>query len=642
MKKIMAFLLAALTLISVFAVTALAAEEATPSVMTELEQLYIDGKQFKASDYPKNTSRQDLQILAVAESGFKSQTSSSGYGLYIYVYNPGCYAFEDSDNNTVQMGLNLSSASYVYYGLKIMSKSSDNRFIKLKVQSYGQNAASELYKLQQNASERAYNIAALRLKKNSQITAFAVGKVYLFSGYDFNKTLTCSVRDHEVIEVELHATSWVSPNAGSTVEGGQADKYHHYEIHSVYFAIDKSYLQRYGFISAIRANYTQAKLTPIVVTRPGVFDALTKDMIQNATPVTKDTDVMDLVANYRYVWDTDTCSCHIEGDWGYSETNLAPWLDAPFQGDRYDRLAYLFENDQLPEDFDMGEASYMLGFTSEELEAYYDNQIDRGIDKNALYSDIQLKQNIDYSYKDMFDLRTYESNLSGFAKWWHDWFVDDDSYLKENFLTEISKIQVIENPKEYATISEDLKEHYSKNLCINVCDLENFSKFCKDEVTSDQVVVILRYGLADYRCTLIEDVWEAANGSETVGWSIEKSAFMDVSVAQITFTSKGVDTVIPVVSNTVDSFGDGPVFNVVGALGVDPGDVGDGITNWITDLFNQLGEKLKIIVGIIALLVIIAVVLLVVVPAVKALFAANSNKRLRNIEKALKSKRSKK
>ncbi|MBE6581279.1 MAG: hypothetical protein E7650_06675 [Ruminococcaceae bacterium] len=642
MKKIMAFLLAALTLISVFAVTALAAEEATPSVMTELEQLYIDGKQFKASDYPKNTSRQDLQILAVAESGFKSQTSSSGYGLYIYVYNPGCYAFEDSDNNTVQMGLNLSSASYVYYGLKIMSKSSDNRFIKFKVQSYGQNAASELYKLQQNASERAYNIAALRLKKNSQITAFAVGKVYLFSGYDFNKTLTCSVRDHEVIEVELHATSWVSPNAGSTVEGGQADKYHHYEIHSVYFAIDKSYLQRYGFISAIRANYTQAKLTPIVVTRPGVFDALTKDMIQNATPVTKDTDVMDLVANYRYVWDTDTDTGHIEGDWGYSETNLAPWLDAPFQGDRYDRLAYLFENDQLPEDFDMGEASYMLGFTSEELEAYYDNQIDRGIDKNALYSDIQLKQNIDYSYKDMFDLRTYESNLSGFAKWWHDWFVDDDSYLKENFLTEISKIQVIENPKEYATISEDLKEHYSKNLCINVCDLENFSKFCKDEVTSDQVVVILRYGLADYRCTLIEDVWEAANGSETVGWSIEKSAFMDVSVAQITFTSKGVDTVIPVVSNTVDSFGDGLVFDVVGDLEVDLGDVGDGITNWITDLFNQLGEKLKIIVGIIALLVIIAVVLLVVVPAVKALFAANSNKRLRNIEKALKSKRSKK
>ena len=137
-------------------------------------------------------------------------------------------------------------------------------------------------------------------------------------------------------------------------------------------------------------------------------------------------------------------------------------------------------------------------------------------------------------------------------------------------------------------------------------------------------------------------MWEAANGSEKVGWSIEKSAFMDVSVAQITFTSKGVDTVIPVVSNTVDSFGDGLVFDVVGDLEVDLGDVGDGITNWITDLFNQLGEKLKIIVGIIALLVIIAVVLLVVVPAVKALFAVNSNRRLRNIEKALKSKRGKK
>lgn len=168
MKKIVSFLLATLTLLSIFVTTALAAEEATPTVMTELSQLYINGKKFDQAEYPKNTSRGDLQILAVAEVGFKSQTSSSGYGLYIYVYNPSCYSFEDSDSNIVQMGLNFESNSYVYYGLKIMSKSSDNRFIKFKVVSYGQNAASELYKLQANAAERVYNIPLLRLKKTGK------------------------------------------------------------------------------------------------------------------------------------------------------------------------------------------------------------------------------------------------------------------------------------------------------------------------------------------------------------------------------------------------------------------------------------------------------------------------------------------
>ena len=148
MRKILAFVLAVFSLISVFAMTALAAEEATPSVVKELEQLYIDGKQFKEADYPKNTSRQDLQILAVAEVGFKSQSSSSGYGLYIYVYNPGCYAFEDNDRNSIQIGLNYSAAAYSFYGLKLYSKSDDNRFLKFKVISYGQNGANELYKNQ--------------------------------------------------------------------------------------------------------------------------------------------------------------------------------------------------------------------------------------------------------------------------------------------------------------------------------------------------------------------------------------------------------------------------------------------------------------------------------------------------------------
>ena len=454
----------------------------------------------------------------------------------------------------------------------------------------------------------------------------------MFSGFDFNKTLSCSVRDLDVIEVELHATSWVSPNAGGTVSGREADKFDHYEIHSVYFAVDKSYLQNYGFISSIRANYTSAKLTPIVVTRPNVFDELTKNMIVNAVPITGQ-DVMDLVANRQSGSYSPPDKDYIMGvpyaDWLYTEKqNIISEFNGLYSTPVYNRLAYYFENDQIPENFDMGDASYIVGFTSEELEAYFDFQINKGIDLGALCYDMQLNQNIDYTSKDMFDLKTYETNLTGIAKWWFNYFIDDDSYLKENFVTEIKKIQVIDNPSVYSNIPSSHKESVSKDLCINVCDLDAFSKFCKDEVTSDQVVVILRYGIADYRCTGIIDVWEVDGelGNKIVGYSIEKSAFMDVSVAQVAFTSECVTTVIPTASNVVDSYGDGLVFDVVGDLSVDLGDIGDGLSGWLADLFNQLFEKLKVALFIIACIVLIPVFF----PIVRGVFRLVTKRKRKN------------
>ena len=600
MKRIMCFVLALLSLLSVFALGVSAAADAagdSNGVMYDLAQMRVNGETFDQSQYPVDLSRSDLEVLGVAEVGFKSKTSSPDFAMYIYLYNPGCLVFENSANDYVQIGLNVIAESFKYYGLELDDISDDNRFLRCKVTAYGQNIVKELWAQHENSGERVYNIPGLKLVENGVLREFVIGRVYIFNGYNFDNTIQCSVRDSEVIEVELHATTWVSPNAGTRVDGKQADEFDHYEIHSVYFAIDKQLLNDYGYISSIRANYDSVKLTPIVVTRPGVFDDTTKNAILNAEEITSKTDVMDLVAGQKSGLyspeDKDYIVTKYWADWVYSEKpKVVNKLNEYKNTLAYYILAYYFENEAIPEDFDLGDLSQMTAFTSEDLEQYFYNQLSVfGVDPAALYIDYQQHLNIDYTDKDLFNLQTYEMSYGKYKKNFWQWLTSDkNTYLEEDFMTDIKKIEVIKNPALYSSISDSFYEEFSKKLVINVCDLDAFSEFCKEAASKNQAVVILRYAVADYRCTLLYDVYEAVSfyGWDTVGYSIQKSAMLNVSIAQIGFTGDKGTVVIPTVSNSVNSFGDGIIFDIVGDLGIGSTRAPD-----FSDLWAQIRAWLK-------------------------------------------------
>ena len=623
MKKAVSFLLAVLMLVSVFAV-AVFATPTKPSVLTELAGLRVDGKQFNESDYPIDKSRDDIEVLSVAEKSFRTLTSSPDYGLYIYVYNPSCVVFDVNKSNSIQIGLNLDSNDYSFYGLELMSRSDDHRFYKYRVVSYGSNIVSDLYKLQESVSERVYNIPTIRLSSGNVLTSYPVKNVYIFSGYDANNSLTCSVRDCEVIEVELHDTTWVSPNAGSTISGKEVDMYDHYEIHSVYFAIDREYLNKYDYLSSIRASYEARKLTPIVVTRSGNLSAATVSSIQNGKHVSGGIDIDDLAAIRKF-------SLFLQVDWWYSETDID---FGNYKADnRYDQLVYYFKNDKLPEDFDMNGVNSMLGFTSDELRERYYELVNKGYHSNLLYSESSGVQEIDYRAGEMFNLKTYTQDMGKFAKWWHDLTTKKDSYLNDSFVTDVKKIEVIDNPSFYANISDNSFKQYGDELYINECDMAAFKTFCNKAALEDKVVVMLRYAVADYRCVPVYDVMEFTGSlwgtEDPVAMSIEKSAYFNVSVAQIGFTTAGVETIIPTVSNTVDSFGDGIVSeDPRDKNGILPGDGDSPNFDW-----EELLSKLKV-AGFVFLIVVVIVVLIWFIPKLFGIFEAVSTaRRLKKMEK---------
>lgn len=561
-KRVICAVFAVMMLVMAFPLSAGAAEEKTPSVLTELQGLYIDGKQFSVNDYPVDKSDEDMQVITVVESGFTNLTYSPSYRLFIYVYNPSCIQVTDADHS-VQIGLNDQNLekNYTFFGLKLLSRSEDYRFLKFMViDSVTYGMAERAYKTQPYAEERVYDVVLLRLRTLGVLKEHRVKKTFFFKG--IGNTLTCSTKDLNALDVELKFTNWISPNAGYLTDGSDASIYDHYEINTTYFMIPNDVYYSYDVLKSIKAGFAATHLTPIILTRPDDFDDTTKDaIIQGADiEIGGDVDVMDLWVSSGYY------SGGIPFGWLYSESKN---LHAIFSANNtpgfyaYDSLAYYFEN--LDDDFDYDDPDVAKGVVSaEELKAYfYERYNDPDYDNSKLWVSSEWKEltynAVGYGVNSLWEMTTFNESLHNrdfFEKWMLKTFVENDSYTFQDFNTKASCIQVIENPSDYSAISVANYQAKADELFIGVSDVKDFSNFCQKAANENCVVVLLRFGFSDYRCYPVRDTFEISlNSGPMVALGVEKTAFLNVSLAHIVFEKAGEDHIVPVASTVGDSFG---------------------------------------------------------------------------------------
>lgn len=590
MKRIICLLLCIMSIVACCSLTISAAsEEASPSIMSELSNMTIGGKQFDEADYPVSSVDSNKYIISVVEKGFKNIGNSPDYALYLYVYNPNCEKIERTNENSVQIGVNLHEGNYYYYGLTLMSVSSDNRFLKFKVKARGNVGVDTLYMMQDAANERVYNIVTLRLYSKGSLAAYGVKKSFLFTGYDFDDTLACEKKDLYALDVEMYSTNWISPNSGAPL----ATISDHYEINSVYFTLPKSLFEDgtgYDYIESIRADFMKYEMTPIIVTRPGDIDSITKSAITEGTIVDpgSDVDVMDLM------WSRDGISA-LGGPKGYYYYYTASkYLDSVCDksvSTRYNCLAYYFENADLPEDYqwDYGTVK-QLAVSAEELESYfYERYNDPSYDNGKLYNS-ETHLVVDYNSADfgedyLYNMRTFMCGKSDLDRWFYQTWYKDDSYLFEDFNVACNKIDVI-NPADYASgLSSDNYREKADELFISENDMKHFSSICKQAVENDEYVVLLRFGFSYYWCSQVYDANKAGVGYVgPVGFAIQKTFYRSVSLIHIVFSKNGESVVVPVCSNTVDSFGDLYVYE-------DPTDKHPLIPDDKEDSFSEFWRK---------------------------------------------------
>ena len=138
-----------------------------------------------------------------------------------------------------------------------------------------------------NSNARRYDISGVELLTNdeSNATEYTVGGTYTFTGYakgygaDINaeSNLTCEVRNLETIRLDLSGkddgidkrTYWRS---NSSSKGA----HHQNQINSVYFAIDKTVLEKFGYtLQRIKAEWWEYKTAPaIVIDNKDIYDRL--------------------------------------------------------------------------------------------------------------------------------------------------------------------------------------------------------------------------------------------------------------------------------------------------------------------------------------------------------------------------------
>ena len=283
MKRIISFLLVALiafsSLLIPVSATELPTDIRTSAVLDDLSKMDIEGRQFNEKNYPENVYGTDyVRVLSFLEYGYDSKGDQSDYGLYIYIYNPKLKSFA-LEGNKIQIAVGETEETVGIvrkYPLVEVSRSPDYRFIKYRVSNFQPGGANApIYDLVKR-DERIYQVSGIELKmygSNANAKEYEIGGTYIYTGFmkghgsdpGASSTLYCNAEDLLTIELDIRGATWRSET--SSVGLG-----HKNEIASVYFGIDQSILDNYGYLYRVEGEFYENKIGSIVTDSQELYD----------------------------------------------------------------------------------------------------------------------------------------------------------------------------------------------------------------------------------------------------------------------------------------------------------------------------------------------------------------------------------
>lgn len=574
----------------------------TSSAFDDLATVFVDGvkKVFSTEDeafsfFSKSTPG-EISMVTLAEHGVAYgdlETSQRDYGLYVYVSSDlGCpfnlnvkptitiaTEFEKRNVNGVEtsdveqwLAMDYDEYTMTYVGEE-PSASNGRGLYKFKVDINVVTAA-----FLSGGDSRRYDIGALgfvckdvspgeentpTIIINTRVSV-PVGTSYVCTGYrdgyrngytggNFRMTTTAK----EVVEFDVQQAAFRYENNDSIDQ-----------ITSVYFAVDNKYLEKYGYISAIKASWDERRTTPIVVTND---EALWNEYTDNGK----------ISDNGLIEWGSGSIIGKDPSLWGreierslYSDSYSTAWawyMHFAFNrhgGDFFrteppvsmpenetEVLSWLFYKSNLAWD-----SSLDMRVSSEELLSYRDAFLQRYPDsEELLYTNdvgegrVQGKQTHLIYEKDFLELKGFEYNLSGpFAKWFKALLglADDNDDLSANAIQSVGADEYL----EMAAMSE---EDVSKKYFVADYQVSEFRNFCQQAVDADKTVILFHFAKTDYYASPLIIWADGLFGRQEFGgggYVAQENVFLDFDVIHLQFTNTktNVDTVIPVSMEKTD------------------------------------------------------------------------------------------
>ena len=574
----------------------------TTNVLDDLTSSTANGEPFDITDYPFDESK-DAQVISFVEYCYSYKANlRDNYGLYIYVYNPqGLNISTNSKSNKIQMATSYDSEGnpndYQKFNLEFCSKVEDgdykNLFYKFKV--VDREVKGTTFAQRVNSNARRYDVSGIELLTYGADTAteYYVGGTYIFTGYaegygaDANakNTLNCSIEKLETVELAVKHTFYRSQT--SSLGAG-----HQNQLDTVYFSVPKRFIEEYGRLQRIKAEWYEYKTKEILVTSHSDFYNKASPYIGvNLGP--KDQFGMQSYNENIYY------SLGIQaGDWG-GGMNGAKWgwnLGNGFLHVPCEALYYMFLVDSISEYDPYASVVDIGGVQSNDLYEYiknYNKTFENGtlpikngsISADLFESDIDDSRKIDnengkiqqgYSYYDFdadVDLQTLKSWSDTSPSFWENWINFGLGAAFTGGPNEESKtvapIQILKASDIQGTNTE-----IASRLLINSADVDLLKAEYNDAVTvngvndEEKVVVLFRFATSDYYSEGV-DIMELGEGflwsdkyTKGQAYIAQESVFFDFDIIQLTFNKDGVYTVIPVVASPIDVVSDitPPVF----------------------------------------------------------------------------------
>jgi len=581
-------------------IVAYAAESETgfdsTNVLDDLQSSKVNGKPFDIADYPFNESK-DIQVISFVEYCYSYKANlRDNYGLYVYIYNPkGLNLSTNEKQNKIQMAVAYDAegnpSDYEKFSLEFCSKveSGDykNLFYKFKVIDHKVNGTTFSDRVNSNA--RRYDVSGVEITTYGASTAtdYGVCGTYIFTGFaegygpDANakSTLSCDVEYLETIELSVKHTFYRSET--SALGSG-----HQNQLDTVYFSVPKRFLDTYGTLQRIKAEWYEYKTKEILVTSNTDFYNAASPYI--GVPLGNSPNEYGL---YEYVEDIGYSLGIGAGKAG--DMYVAQW--GWNLGDGYlhvptNVLYYMFLVDDIEEYDPYAETKTVGGIQSNDLYEYIKNYRksytsgrlpikDGTISADLFESDIDDSRKMNnengvikkgYSYYDFdadVDLQTLQSWSSTSPSFWDNWLNFGLGAAFTGGPNEASKtvapIQILKASDLTGTNAE-----IAERLLVNVNDVDAIKAEYNNAVTvsgtndEEKVVVLFRFATSDYYSEAV-DIIEPNAGFlwsdkhyEGEAYIAQESVFFDFDIIQLTFNKDGVYTVIPVVSSPIDIVND--------------------------------------------------------------------------------------
>ena len=584
----------------IFSTVAYAAEKEvnydSTNVLDDLNSGAVNGQPFDITDFPFNESK-DIQVINFVEYCYSYKANlRDNYGLYVYIYNPkGLNLSTSNKQNKIQMAVSYDDegnpSDYEKFSLEFCSKTESgdykNLFYKFKVIDREVNGTTFSDRVNSNA--RRYDVSGVELTTYgaSSATEYGVCGTYIFTGFaegygpdeNAKSTLTCDVEYLETIELSVKHTFYRSKT--SPLGAG-----HQNQLDTVYFSVPKRFLDTYGRLQRIKAEWYEYKTKEILVTSHTDFYNAAKDYIGVELG-----DEPNDFGQYEYVEDIGYSLGIGAGKAG--DMYVAQWgwnLGTGYFHIPTNALYYMFLVDNIEEYDPYAETVTIGGVQSNDLyewiknynKSYTSGRLpikDGKISADLFESDIDASRKMNnengvikmgYSYYDFdadVDLQTLQSWSDSDPSFWDNWinFGLGAAFTggPDEETKTVAPIQILKASDLTGTNTE-----IAERLLVNISDVDSIKAEYNNATTvsgindEEMVVVLFRFATSDYYSEAV-DIIQLNKGFlwsdkhiDGEAYIAQESVFFDFDIIQLTFNKDGDYTVIPVVSSPIDIVND--------------------------------------------------------------------------------------